>query len=555
MAQYQRPTEPGVSDLVLLPSLTEHAITDNLQKRLKAECIYTYISNVLVLCNPFKRLPLYSDAAVALYQRHHRNEVPPHVFALAEDTYRSMVQEEENQCIIISGESGAGKTEASKHVVQYVAAVSGNSPEMQKVKRIMLESNPLLEAFGNAKTLRNDNSSRFGKFFEMYFDRFGGPMGGHVSNFLLEKSRVVYQQRGERNYHVFYQLCAGVTGPLREKCHLRPAAGFRYLTCGQMLTRDGVSDEQEWQETVEALEAVGVAPAERDGLVRLLAGILHLGEVDFVAQDAHCDVANPDQLAVACTLLGLELKDAVQAFTFKQVVVNTESISSPLTIEQCRGARDAVAKAIYAAIFDWVVRQVNQAFTVEEAKRQLMIGVLDIYGFEVFERNSFEQFCINYVNEKLQQIFIELTLKVEQEEYIREKIQWTPIKFFNNRIVCDLCEAKSPPGIFPVLDDVCATMAKEAAGAVDGKLLDKLDTFCGGHPHFQRHEAGFTVRHYAGDVHYGAAGFVEKNRDALGTDLVALLQAGADPLLRDLLAAALPDYTTGPGSPLRKGLA
>jgi len=553
MAHHPRvptPAPAAVSDLVLLPVPSEKAIADALRQRMKGECIYTYISNVLVSCNPYTPLPLYTETMIQRYRTHHRHELPPHVFALAEETYRSMLQEEESQCIIISGESGAGKTEASKQIVQYIAAVSGHGDRMARVKRIMLESNPLLEAFGNAKTLRNDNSSRFGKFLEMYFDGRGGPTGGHVRTFLLEKSRVTHQQAGERNYHVFYQLCAGASEGQRSRYGLKTAADFRYLSMGGTLLRGSVSDEAEWRETVGALHAVGVTGERRESLVRLLAAVLHLGQVAFTPHGDGCRVTDPAPLHLACTLLGLDPSVGAQALTHKRVRVNAADILSPLTMEQCAGRRDALAKTVYAALFEWVVAQVNAAFTVEEGQRQLMIGVLDIYGFEVFQQNSFEQFCINYVNEKLQQIFIELTLKAEQEEYVRERITWAPIKFFNNKVVCDLCEARSPPGVFAVLDDVCATMAKEAGDTVDRKLLDKLDTYCGVHPHFQRYESGFQVRHYAGDVSYGVLGFVEKNRDTLGAELTALVRAGTDPLLAEMLAPLLPDDAVG-SSPLR----
>eukprot|EP01006_Ploeotia_vitrea_P006659 TRINITY_DN14299_c0_g1_i1.p1 TRINITY_DN14299_c0_g1~~TRINITY_DN14299_c0_g1_i1.p1 ORF type:complete len:1156 (-),score=254.86 TRINITY_DN14299_c0_g1_i1:284-3751(-) len=531
--QYLREQEPGLRDLVLLGKLTEREIAENLKQRLRSEIIYTYISNVLISVNPFKRLPMYTDKHISQYRSRNRNELPPHVFALTEDTYKSMVQEEENQCIIISGESGAGKTEASKQVMQYLAAVSGNTPEMQRVKTIMLDSNPVLEAFGNAKTVRNDNSSRFGKFFEIYFDRVGGPTGGNISNFLLEKSRVVYQQRGERCYHIFYQLCCGLHGERRNKLHLRPPEGFRYLNQGNCLTRDGVSDEKEFNETFTAMANIGVPEEEIHAIQELLAGILNMGEIEFTCKDDVCSVKNPDQLQVVKEILGLDPEILKKVLCYKKVKVGGEVIESPLIMDQCRAARDAIAKTIYEKIFDWVVKKINEAFAVTPDMKKLMIGILDIYGFEVFDRNGFEQFCINYVNEKLQQIFIELTLKVEQEEYVREKITWQEIKYFNNKIVCDLCEAKNPSGIFPVLDDVCATMAKEIGATVDMKALDKLEQFCGANPHFKRFTQGFTIRHYAGDVSYTVGGFVEKNKDALSDDLMSAVRSSHNKFLKE----------------------
>eukprot|EP00760_Papus_ankaliazontas_P004527 PhM_4_TR11938/c0_g1_i1/m.75870/K10356/MYO1; myosin I len=519
----------GVDDLVLLSTLNERAITDNLKQRFAKDIIYTAIGNVLISVNPFKRLPIYTDDHIKYYRANSKQTTQPHIFALAEDTYRSMVQEEENQCIIISGESGAGKTEASKQIMQYIAAVSGNSKDMQHVKHVMLESNPVLEAFGNAKTVRNDNSSRFGKFFEIYFDTTGGPRGGKISNFLLEKSRVVRQQKGERNFHIFYQLCCGADDALRTKLRLRPPGEFSCLNQGGTLERAGVSDVEEFKETVSAMTAIGLTKEQQFAVFELLAAILHLSELKFVSQGEECVIGNPDVVDFVASLLKVDSTLLARSMCWKKLDTGTEVINVPLDQQQCVNCREALSKAIYAGIFDYIVESVNDAFG--RRPYALMIGVLDIYGFEIFEKNGFEQFCINYVNEKLQQIFIELTLKVEQEEYVKEKIKWEPIKFFNNKIVCDLIEGKQPPGIFLILDDVCATMSKEKENVADIKLLDKLDGAQGLNQHFKRTDRGFFIKHYAGDVQYESAGFTSRNKDTLSPDLMVVVKDTQNDLL------------------------
>lgn len=518
---YKRQATVGVEDLVLLPTIGEKPIFENIKLRHSKDLIYTNIGNVLISVNPFKRMPIYTEEQIQFYRVNGRNTTIPHIFQLAEETYRQMINEEENQCVIISGESGAGKTEASKQIMQYIAAVSGNSAEMQRVKHIMLESNPLLEAFGNAKTVRNDNSSRFGKFFEMYFDRVGGPLGGKMSNFLLEKTRVVRQQRGERNFHIFYQLCCGLQEPLRSQLRIKPPGEFHFLKQGQTLERAGVDDAAEWRETESAMDTIGITAENKRNVLELLSAILWLGELKFEFNGDKPSISNKDDLAFVSGLLKVDPVALERSFCWKTLKMVNEIVNVPHDQQQCNNAREALAKALYDKIFNYVVDSVNTAF----GKRPyaLMLGVLDIYGFEIFEKNGFEQFCINFVNEKLQQIFIELTLKVEQEEYVREKIAWEEIKFFNNKVVCELIEGKQPPGLFSIIDDVCAAMAKEQESAADLKLLDKLDGVHLGHPHFRRSDRGFTVKHYAGDVFYDTAGFTQRNKDLLSNDTMLVI--------------------------------
>ncbi|CBH10638.1 myosin IB heavy chain, putative [Trypanosoma brucei gambiense DAL972] len=543
----------GVEDLVLLPQLSDKAIMENLKLRHSKDLIYTSIGSVLLSVNPFKNIPnLYSDECVAYFRNGGKGEGSgsyggPHIFGLAEETYRTMVSDGENQCVIISGESGAGKTEASKHIMRYISAVSGDTEEMQRVKHIILASNPVLEAFGNAKTVRNDNSSRFGKFFEIFFDQMGGPIGGRLSNFLLEKSRVVSQQKGERNFHVFYQMCCGAKPELREKLRLRDPGNFAYLNQGGVHDRSGIDDVRGWEEMLTSMETLMLTPEKQQAIFETLSLILHLGELQFgppsSASVAGGDsntlvVSNRDELEFCAGLLGADAAAMEKAFTKRRLAMGAnEVVDVPLDAQQCRNTRDAMAKTLYHYLFDFVVDSVNTA--LGKKQYDLMLGVLDIYGFEVFNKNGFEQFCINYVNEKLQQIFIELTLKVEQEEYVREKIPWEEIKYFNNKVVCDLIEGMQPPGLFPIFDDVCATMAKEKESVADIKMLDKLDAVHAGNRHFNRTERGFFVKHYAGDVHYDADGFTNRNKDTLSPDLIGLLRSVTNRFILDILAETL----------------
>ncbi|XP_061650737.1 myosin IEb isoform X1 [Phyllopteryx taeniolatus] len=526
----------GVDDMVLLSKINEDAITENLKKRYMDDYIFTYIGPVLISVNPFKQLPYFTDREVDLYQGAAQYENPPHVYALADDVYRNMMIDSENQCVIISGESGAGKTVAAKYIMSYVSKVSGGGDKVQHVKDIILQSNPLLEAFGNAKTVRNNNSSRFGKYFEIQFSRGGAPDGGKISNFLLEKSRVVSQNPGERNFHIYYQLLEGASGEQRENLGVTTPDYYNYLNQSGTFTVEDVNDKKEFFDTLGAMSVVGLSVEEQDSVVQLVAGILHLGNINFREENNFAVVESSDFLAFPSFLLGIP-QDALCGKLTSRILDSkwggkTESISVTLNTEQACFTRDALAKALYSRLFDFLVDCVNRA--MQKDQEEFNIGVLDIYGFEIFQKNGFEQFCINFVNEKLQQIFIQLTLKAEQEEYVQEGIKWTPIEYFNNKVVCDLIESKlNPPGIMSVLDDVCATMHAKGDGA-DQTLLQKLQGQVGSHEHFSSWNKGFIVHHYAGKVSYDVSGFCERNRDVLFNDIIELMQGSEFPFITAL---------------------
>uniref|UniRef100_A0A669C096 Osteoclast-stimulating factor 1 n=1 Tax=Oreochromis niloticus TaxID=8128 RepID=A0A669C096_ORENI len=494
--------------MVLLSKINEDAIVDNLKKRYMDDYIFTYIGPVLISVNPFKQMPYFGDKEIELYQGAAQYENPPHIYALADNMYRNMMIDRENQCVIISGESGAGKTVAAKYIMGYISRVSGGGPRVQHVKDIILQSNPLLEAFGNAKTLRNNNSSRFGKYFEIQFSSGGEPDGGKISNFLLEKSRVVMRNPGERSFHIFYQLIEGATSQQKNSLGITSLDYYSYLNQSGSYKVDDINDKSDFQETVKAMDVIGIAPEDRSMVLQIVAGVLHLGNISFKESGNYAAVESEEFLAFPAFLLGIDQNRLKEKLTSRKMDSKwgsaVESIDVTLNVEQASYTRDALSKALHSRVFDFLVESINKAMVKDH--QELNVGVLDIYGFEIFQKNGFEQFCINFVNEKLQQIFIELTLKAEQEEYVQEGIKWTPIEYFNNKIVCDLIESKNPPGIMSILDDVCATMHAVGEGA-DQTMLQKLRVQINTHEHFNSWNQGFIIHHYAGKVSFTLISF------------------------------------------------
>ncbi|OBZ80013.1 Myosin-1 [Grifola frondosa] len=505
----------GVADMTLLTTITNESINENLQKRWTNGEIYTYIGAVLISVNPFKDLGIYTDEVLQRYKGKNRLEVPPHVFGIAESAYYNMNAYHENQCVIISGESGAGKTEAAKRIMQYIAAVSGGQDSsIQEIKDMVLATNPLLESFGCAKTLRNNNSSRHGKYLEIMFNNQGEPIGAQITNYLLEKGRVVGQVENERNFHIFYQFTKGASNEQKEAFGLQGPEAYAYTSLSNCLEVPGIDDVQDFGETIKAMQIVGLSDYERTEILRILAVVLWLGNIQYEEMDdGNAKVADTNVTDFIAYLL--EVDPAVEKSHDNQA----------------NAGRDALAKALYNNLFEWIVSKINVSMKPRMASEHL-IGILDIFGFEIFEDNSFEQLCINYVNEKLQQIFIELTLKTEQEEYVREQIKWTPIKYFNNKIVCDLIEERRPPGIFAALNDACAT-AHADPSAADNSFVQRMASLST-NPHFESRGAQFLVKHYAGDVMYNVAGMTDKNKDVLVKDLLDLVATSGNPFLQGL---------------------
>ncbi|XP_037705030.1 unconventional myosin-Ib isoform X1 [Choloepus didactylus] len=544
----------GVGDMVLLEPLNEDTFIDNLRKRFDHNEVYTYIGSVLVSVNPYRSLPIYSPEKVEEYRNRNFYELSPHIYALSDEVYRSLRDQDKDQCILITGESGAGKTEASKLVMSYIAAVCGKGAEVNQVKEQLLQSNPVLEAFGNAKTVRNDNSSRFGKYMDIEFNFKGDPLGGVISNYLLEKSRVVKQPRGERNFHVFYQLLAGASEELLNKLKLkRDVSRYNYLSLDSA-TVNGMDDAANFRTVRNAMQIVGFLDHEAQSVLEVVATVLKLGNIEFKPDSRvngldESKIKDKNELKEICELTGIDQSVLERAFSFRTVEAKQEKVSTTLNVAQAYYARDALAKNLYSRLFSWLVNRINESIKAQTKVRKKVMGVLDIYGFEIFEDNSFEQFIINYCNEKLQQIFIELTLKEEQEEYIQEDIEWTHINYFNNTIICDLIE-NNTNGILAMLDEECL----RPGIVTDETFLEKLNQVCATHQHFESRmskcsrflndtslpHSCFRIQHYAGKVLYQVEGFVDKNNDLLYRDLSQAMWKTSQPLIKSLFPEGNP---------------
>ncbi|XP_063743488.1 unconventional myosin-Ib isoform X4 [Eleginops maclovinus] len=544
----------GVGDMVLLEPLSEDSFIANLKNRFDHNEIYTYIGSVVISMNPYRSLPIFTPDKVEEYRNRNFYELSPHIYALADEAYRSLRDQDKDQCILITGESGAGKTEASKLVMSYVAAVCGKGQEVNKVKEQLLQSNPVLEAFGNAKTVRNDNSSRFGKYMDIEFDFKGDPLGGVISNYLLEKSRVVKQPRGERNFHIFYQLLSGASDDTLKKLKLdRDFSKYNYLSLDSAAV-NGLDDAANFRTVRNAMQIVGFMEDEVQSVLELVAAVLKLGNIEFKPESRsngndESRIKDKNDLKEMCELLGTEQSVLERAFSYRTVEAKLEKVSTTLNVAQAYYARDALAKNLYSRLFSWLVTRINESIKAQPKSRHKVMGVLDIYGFEIFEDNSFEQFIINYCNEKLQQIFIELTLREEQEEYVREGIEWTNIEYFNNAIICDLIE-NHQSGILAMLDEECL----RPGTVTDETFLDKLNTICAEHQHFESRLSKnskfltdhslphncFRIQHYAGKVLYRAEGFVDKNNDLLYRDLSQAMYKANHSLMKQLFPEGNP---------------
>ncbi|KAM4620151.1 unconventional myosin-Ic isoform 2-T2 [Polymixia lowei] len=524
----------GVQDFVLLENYTsEAAFIENLRRRFRESLIYTYIGSVLVSVNPYKELEIYSKQHMERYRGVSFYEISPHIYAVSDNTYRAMRTERKDQCILISGESGAGKTEASKKILLYYAVTCPANDHMASLGDCLLQSNPVLEAFGNAKTLRNDNSSRFGKYMDVQFDFRGAPVGGHILNYLLEKSRVVHQNHGERNFHIFYQLLDGGEDDLLRTLDLqRNPQNYQYLVKGNCPRVSSINDKNDWKAVRKALPIIGFTEEEVQELLNIIASVLHLGNTQFgEGEEGETHITTETPIRNLTMLLGVDGSALREALTHKKLIAKGEEMITPLNFEQAGSARDALAKAVYGRTFTWLVEKINQSLALKDevyhsSKGSSVIGLLDIYGFEVLQHNSFEQFCINYCNEKLQQLFIELTLRSEQEEYETEGIAWETVQYFDNKIICDLIEEKHK-GIISILDEECLRPGE----ACDVSFLEKLEDTLGGHAHFVTHKLAngktrrvmsreeFRLLHYAGEVNYNVSGFLDKNNDLLYRNL------------------------------------
>ncbi|KAJ8707039.1 hypothetical protein PYW08_011173 [Mythimna loreyi] len=521
----------GQNDLTSLSYLHEPAVLHNLRVRFcDRNAIYTYCGIVLVAINPYYDLPIYGDETIMAYRGQAMGDLDPHIFAVSEEAYTKLERERRDQSIIVSGESGAGKTVSAKYAMRYFAAVGGNASETQ-VERKVLASSPIMEAIGNAKTTRNDNSSRFGKFIEIHFDNVYRISGASMRTYLLEKSRVVYQSAGERNYHIFYQLCAAAKQ--MPELHLDHQESFHYLNQGGSPNIDGVDDLKTFNETRSALVTLGVTESEQRDMFKILSAILHLGNVDLACEpdesqgeqepDDGAYISSDDKhLSIVCSLLGISETELSRWLTHRRIASAHEVIVSRMDVQRATFARDALAKRMYGELFAWLVHAVNRALDTGHAKKHF-IGVLDIYGFETFEINSFEQFCINYANEKLQQQFNSHVFKLEQDEYIKEEISWEMIEFYDNQPCIDLIEDRL--GVLALLDEQC-----RVPGGSDAGFVAKLHQSCASYHHFMKPRFGnaaFIIKHFADNVEYQCGGFLEKNRDTVSEEQLECVKSSS----------------------------
>uniref|UniRef100_A0A8B9CKB5 Myosin heavy chain 10 n=1 Tax=Anser brachyrhynchus TaxID=132585 RepID=A0A8B9CKB5_9AVES len=528
-----------VEDMAELTCLNEASVLHNLKDRYYSGLIYTYSGLFCVVINPYKNLPIYSENIIEMYRGKKRHEMPPHIYAISESAYRCMLQDREDQSILCTGESGAGKTENTKKVIQYLAHVASSHKGRKdhnipgELERQLLQANPILESFGNAKTVKNDNSSRFGKFIRINFDVTGYIVGANIETYLLEKSRAVRQAKDERTFHIFYQLLAGAGEHLKSDLLLEGFNNYRFLSNGY-IPIPGQQDKDNFQETMEAMHIMGFSHDE----ILLVSSVLQFGNISF-KKERNTDQASMPENTVAqklCHLLGMNVMEFTRAILTPRIKVGRDYVQKAQTKEQADFAVEALAKATYERLFRWLVHRINKALDRTKRQGASFIGILDIAGFEIFELNSFEQLCINYTNEKLQQLFNHTMFILEQEEYQREGIEWNFIDFGLDLQPCiDLIERPAnPPGVLALLDEECWFPK-----ATDKTFVEKLVQEQGTHSKFQKprqlkDKADFCIIHYAGKVDYKADEWLMKNMDPLNDNVATLLHQSSDKFVAEL---------------------
>ncbi|KGL72341.1 Unconventional myosin-X, partial [Tinamus guttatus] len=496
--------------------------------------LQTYIGSIVASVNPYKTIPgLYDCTAMEQYSKHHMGEIAPHIFAVANECYRCLWKRHDNQCILISGESGAGKTESTKLILKFLSAMSQHSLELSSrektfcVEQAILESSPIMEAFGNAKTVYNNNSSRFGKFIQLNICQKGNIQGGRIIDYLLEKNRVVRQNPGERNYHIFYALLAGVEEREKDAFYLSMPENYHYLNQSGCTADKTISDKDSFKEVITAMEVMQFSKEEVREVLRLLAGILHLGNIEFITAGG-AQVSYKTALGRSAELLGLDSTQLTEALTQRSMILRGEEILTPLSIQQAIDSRDSMAMALYSQCFAWVIKKINSRIRSKEDFKS--IGILDIFGFENFEVNRFEQFNINYANEKLQEYFNKHIFSLEQLEYSREGLVWEDIDWTDNGECLDLIEKKL--GLLALINE-----ESHFPQATDSTLLEKLNAQHASNPFYVKPRVAvhnFGVKHYAGEVQYDVRGILEKNRDTFRDDLLNLLRESSLDFIYDL---------------------
>ncbi|XP_026554658.1 unconventional myosin-IXb isoform X4 [Pseudonaja textilis] len=527
------------NDMCNLPNLTETTLLENLKRRFLKQKIYTYVGSILIAINPFKFLPIYNPKYVQMYENHQLGKLEPHIFAIADVAYHAMLKKHTNQCIVISGESGSGKTQSTNFLIHCLTALSQKG-YASGVERTILGAGPVLEAFGNAKTAHNNNSSRFGKFIQVNYLENGIVRGAVVEKYLLEKSRLVSQEKNERNYHVFYYLLLGASEEERKEFHLKQPQDYFYLNQHNLKIEDGEDLQHDFERLKQAMEMVGFLPATKKQIFSVLSAILYLGNVTYkkkaAGRDEGLEVGPPEVLDILSQLLKVKRETLVEVLTKRKTVTVNDKLILPYSLNEAITARDSMAKSLYSALFDWIVLRINHALLnkkdMEESVTCLSIGVLDIFGFEDFKTNSFEQFCINYANEQLQYYFNQHIFKLEQEEYQSEGIAWHNIDYTDN-VACIHLIGKKPTGLLYLLDE-----ESNFPHATSETLLAKFkqqhedSKFFIGTPVL---EPAFIIQHFAGKVKYQIKDFREKNMDYMRPDIVALLRSSDSTYVRELI--------------------
>ncbi|KAF1769018.1 hypothetical protein GCK72_000831 [Caenorhabditis remanei] len=531
-----QPQDREYADLCMLPELTEQTLLDNLRERFANGHIYTYIGPILVAVNPFCFFPIYNPKYARLYFQSKRlGSLPPHIFAIADVCYHNMLRIKENQCVVISGESGSGKTESTNHLMSHLISLSQKGSTGCSTEQTLLSAGPVLEAFGNAVTLTNNNSSRFGKFIKINYRENGMVSGANVEIYLLEKSRIIFQTKGERNYHVFYYLLEGADEEERKKYFLLKPHDYKYLNQAR------VNERNEFDRLRHAMSSVGFCAKTQQTIFGIISAVLLLGNITYIKRHGyHSDesgyIENEEVVDLVANLLHIKTDTLMQALTMKRHVMKTETVVLRYSVSEATNTRDAMAKCIYNSLFHYIVLRINQALLKKDfsAGKGYYIGILDIFGFEDVgsQCNSFEQLCINYANEKLQSYFNQHIFQFEQEEYLKEGISWTNIEYTDNTECVQLFQSK-PYGILRLIDE-----ESNINNGTDDSMLAKLNQFLKNNEYYetpQKKEPAFIVAHYAGKVKYQITGFREKNKDLMRQDVLNALKSSTSSVMKTLL--------------------
>jgi len=544
----------NVDDLVLLDDMNVPLILHTLKERCKKEQIYTNVGTILISINPYKQLPLYTPEIMEKYEKRGDKEMPPHPFIIGDNCYHDLFEDGRNQSILVSGESGAGKTEATKVILQYLADLAGSATG---VEQKILRANPILEAFGNAKTLRNNNSSRFGKWMEIVFDKKGTIVGAKITQYLLEKSRVPAQSKDERNYHIFYQLLKGGGKKLLSQLGLTTVTDYLYTSKSGCVDVEGIDDSEEFTLTKQSFEELDFTEDDILNIFKVVAAVLIIGNLKFgknPSNDAGSVISNTEVAKLVSQLLSVDLAKLEEALTSRKMKIKTETTVIPLNVQLAEECRDSLAKHLYGSLFEWLVERINQSLGKDlKSDDQKVIGILDIFGFEIFEKNSFEQLCINFTNEKLQQKFNQTTFKEEEAVYQREKINFKHVDFIDNQSVLDLIE-KKPTGIMVLLDEELRMPQKSDKNFLQKCILSHEKNSDNRFKKPIKIADAFTVNHYAGEVTYNVDGFLDKNADKMYDDLIAVMTASKSSFVLRLMQDAGKDSKASLGSQFRAQL-